>query len=122
MSTGEKLRDLRKRMRKTLKEQSEVFGVSLHSIYRWEHDLVVPRRKVLEKMAKYYGVPLEWLLHEGVEHEAGNGESSYYQAEDDADQQLLRMYRKLPDSNKYKILGYVERVYLENMDRESHLI
>ena len=62
MSIGGKLRYLRIIMKKTLREQSEAFGTSINSLYRWEHDIVEPRRAVLEKMADYYCVPVEWLI------------------------------------------------------------
>lgn len=105
MSIGVKLRSLRKKMKKTLKEQSEVFGVSLNSIYRWEHDLVVPRKSALEKMANFYGVSVNWLITES-------------DAEDNqAEQQLFKMFRKLPDVEKHKVLGYVDRIHLEGWER-----
>jgi len=30
------------------------------------------------------------------------------------------MFRKLPDTNRYKILGYVERMYVEEHGAELH--
>jgi hypothetical protein len=35
---------------------------------------------------------------------------SFSGAENSSEQKLIKMYRKLPESHKYKILGYVERV------------
>ena len=103
MSLGEKLRNLRMKTRKTLREQSKLLRVSMNSIYRWEHDLTVPRKPMLILMADYYGVPLEWLMLEGA--------SAALVSE--AEQSLLGMFRKLPNTNRYKILGYVERMYVE---------
>jgi len=108
MSLGEKLRSLRLKTRKTLTEQSKLLKVSMNSIYRWEHDLATPRRPMLRRMADYYGVPLDWLLMEGS--------SSSIVSE--AEQNLLGMFRKLPDNNRYKILGYVERMYVEEYGTE----
>jgi transcriptional regulator with XRE-family HTH domain len=62
MSIGEKLKNLRLNVKKTLKEQSELFNVSINSVYRWEHDLTVPRKSVLRKISEFYDVPLEWFL------------------------------------------------------------
>ena len=67
MSLGEKLKSLRIREKKTLKEQSEVFGVSLNTVYRWEHNLAVPRKSALIKMAVHYNVSIGWLLDESVD-------------------------------------------------------
>ena len=115
MTVGEKLKSLRVKMKKTLKEQSETFGVSLNSVYRWEHDLASPKRQMLRKMADYYEVPLEWLLRESNDRD----DLAFTEAllpESNDEQKLLRMYRKLSGNNKYKVLGYIERVYVETLD------
>ena len=104
MRLGEKLRSLRQKTRKSLKEQSVILGVSMNSVYRWENDLAVPRRSMLKAMADYYSVPLEWLLSE-------NASASLVS---DIEQKLLCMFRKLTDINKYLVLGYVERMCLED--------
>ena len=112
MSLGEKLRNLRLKTKKTLTEQSRILKVSMNSVYRWEHDLSIPRKPMLRKMADYYGVPLDWLLLEGA--------SSSLVSE--VEQDLLGMFRKLPDNNRYKILGYVERMYVEEYGCEIQYI
>ncbi|MCL2662814.1 MAG: helix-turn-helix domain-containing protein [Oscillospiraceae bacterium] len=112
MSLGEKLRNLRLRTKKTLTEQSRILKVSINSVYRWEHDLAMPRKPTLRKMADYYGVPLDWLMMEGA--------SSSIVSE--TEQNLLGMFRKLPDNNRYKILGYVERMYVEEYGAEIQYV
>lgn len=103
MSLGEKLRNLRLKTKKTLSEQSRILKVSMNSIYRWEHDLAVPRKPMLRLMADYYGVPLDWLLLEGTSASLVS----------EAELNLLGMFRKLSDNNRFKVLGYVERMYVE---------
>lgn len=103
MTLGEKLKNLRLRTKRTLDEQSKLLKVSMNSVYRWEHDLAVPRRPVLKIMADYFGVPLDWLM-------ADNSTASLTS---DSEQNLLSMFRKLPDSTRYKVLGYVERICVE---------
>jgi transcriptional regulator with XRE-family HTH domain len=119
MNIGERLRELRIKMKKTLQEQSEICGVSANSIYRWEHGLAQPRKASIKKLAEYYDVPLEWLLR-GVftaeDMELG-GDITFTGG--DPEQQLLKMFRKLSDNSKYKILGYVERIYVESLDHTS---
>ena len=112
MSLGEKLRNLRLKTKKTLTEQSRILKVSMNSIYRWEHDLTIPRKPMLRKMAEYYGVPLDWLLQDGTSASLVS----------EVEQDLLGMFRKLPDNDRYKILGYVERMYLEEYGTELHYI
>ena len=110
MSLGEKLRNLRLKTKKTLSEQSKILKVSMNSVYRWEHDLAMPRKGILRTMADYYGVPLDWLLSE-------NASASLVS---EAEQSLLGMFRKLPDNSRYKVLGYVERMYVEEYGAEVH--
>jgi len=108
MSLGEKLRNLRLKTKKTLSEQSKMLKVSMNSVYRWEHDLAVPRKPMLRNMADFYGVPLDWLLTE----------SASASLVSEVEQNLLGMFRKLPDNSRYKVLGYVERIYVEEYGAE----
>jgi len=109
MSLGEKLKTLRHKTRKTLQEQSELLGVSMNSVYRWEHDLAVPRKSILKTMADFYAVPLEWLM----------SESASASLVDNIEQRLLCMFRKLSEGNKYKVLGYVERMLVEEYNLDT---
>jgi len=108
MNLGHKLRGLRIKTRKTLFEQSRLLGVSMNSIYRWEHNLSIPRKPMLKKMADYYSVPLDWLL----------SEESAASLVSEEELILLNMFRQLPAINKYKILGYVERMSIEERVEE----
>ena len=110
MSLGEKLRNLRLKAKKTLQEQSEILGVSMNTVYRWEHNLAVPRKIMLKGLAEHYSVPLEWLL----------SDSASASLVSDLEQQLLSMFRKLPDNSKYKVLGYVERMSVEEYGCENN--
>jgi transcriptional regulator with XRE-family HTH domain len=106
MSLGENLRTLRAKSRITLLEQSEIAGVSMNSVYRWEHNLSVPRSVNLKKIADYYGVTLSWLMSD-------NSPASLVSEEE---QSLLDMYRELPVRNRFKVLGYVERMCAEGYE------
>ncbi|MCL2820138.1 MAG: helix-turn-helix domain-containing protein [Oscillospiraceae bacterium] len=108
MSLGEKLRSLRLKTRKTLREQSRLLRVSMNSIYRWEHDLTIPRKPMLRIMADYYGVPFDWLTLDGASASLVS----------EIENNLLGMFRQLPDTNRYKVLGYVERMYVEEYGAE----
>ena len=121
MSIGEKLRYLRIKTKRTLKEQSEIFGVSLNSVYRWEHDLTAPKKSTLRRISEYYEVPLEWLLREDADDDIFERahQSTTARPDDSIEQQLLKMFRKLSENKKYQILGYMERVYVEDMDHMS---
>ncbi|MCL2221713.1 MAG: helix-turn-helix domain-containing protein [Oscillospiraceae bacterium] len=103
MSLGEKIRSLRLRAKRSLKDQSKLLRVSMNSLYRWEHDLVIPRRPMLERIADGYDVTLDWLL----------SDSSMPSLVNETENKLLGLYRTLPSPVKYKVLGYVERVCVE---------
>ena len=109
MSLGEKLRSLRLKTKKTLYEQSLILGVSMNSVYRWEHNLAIPRKAMLRTMADYYAVPLDWLL----------SESASASLVSDNEQKLLGMFRKLSDNNRYKVLGYMEHMCVEEYRFDS---
>ena len=116
-SVGERLKQLRLSVKKTLEETSKIFEVSLNSVYRWEHDLCIPRKPVLMKIATFYNVPYEWILNGDRNEYAAetNGKFDDYipDAERSTEQMILNMIRKLSVSNKYKIIGYIERMCLE---------
>ena len=116
MSLGDKLRNLRLQEKNTLKEQSKILGVSLNSVYRWEHDLTIPRKSMLKAMAELYSVPLEWLLLESIGE--GDRENAADTTFDHIERQLFSMFRKLSDKNKYKVLGYVEHMCIEEYRTE----
>ena len=110
MSLGEKLRSLRHKSKKSLQEQSKLLGVSMNSIYRWEHDLAVPRKPVLQLMADLYSVPLEWLVSESATASLVN----------EVEQKLLNKFRKLMENSRYMVLGYVERMCVEEYNSEQN--
>jgi len=117
MSVGSRLRILRLKSKRTLKEQSDLFGVSLNSVYRWEHDLASPKKSLLMKMAEFYSVPFEWLLHGNISG-AGFESVTGIPEQDTTEKQLIRMFRSLSCNNRYKVLGYVERICVQDMDEK----
>ena len=114
MNIGERLRNLRLNMKKTLKEESEIFSVSLNSVYRGEHNMSVPRKSVLKKIADYYDVPYKWLLHGGdAEGDTTDCDVCILNPERNTEQKILKMLRKLSPNSRYKVLGYIERMCVE---------
>ena len=104
MTLGEKLRTLRLKDRKTLFEQSLLFGVSMNSVYRWECDLATPRKATIKAMADYYDVTVDWIT----------SESTSATLVSNVEVRLLNMYRKLSNHSRYKVLGYVERICIDD--------
>jgi len=114
MGIGEKLKKLRTGMKKTLKDESEIFDVSINTVYRWEHGLTAPRKSSLKKIAAYYNVSLEWLISDS-EDESLQYDGCILNPENNTEQLLLKMFRKLSENNKYKLLGYIERICVEDV-------
>ena len=115
MSMGKRLHGLRKSLNMTLKEVSANINVSLNSVYRWEHDLATPRKPALTKLSNFYQVSPKWLIY-GVGMDEGNGVCN---TDDVFEQNLLRICRNLPENSRYKILGYAERIWVEDMKEEN---
>ena len=123
MTPGKKLHELRRQRRKTLEEVSEIIGVSISALYRWEHDISVPKRNHLEKVAAYYGMSLDQMLQT-----EGATEQEYTVLTEDCIVQtgeeinlddhlkllLLRMFQTLSTDNKHRLLGYLERLCVED--------
>jgi len=116
MSLGKKLRSLRQKAKKTMKEQGEMFGVKLNTVYRWEHDQARPDAQTLEKLADYYDAPLDWLLQENIIDSAIEQECGASYSANIIEQRILKILRKLPDNCRHRVLGYVEHVYMEIHD------
>lgn len=120
MSIGERLKSLRLENNKTLRELGEIFDVSLNTIYRWEHDQIIPRKHTLAKIAEYYDVPVGSILQrrntdsDNLEHARHVRKGRGANTAKDIDLELLTMFRKLPENSKHKVLGYVEGILVEN--------
>ena len=104
MTLGEKIYTLRQNDKKTLNDLANYLDVSMNTVYRWEHDLSTPRKMFLSNIAKYYKVSMEYLL---------SSDTSLLLI-DRYEQHLIKAIRKISDDSKYRILGYVERVCVED--------
>ena len=123
MKLNEKLRFLRLKNKLTLKELGTISGVSLNSVYRWEHCHSIPRKRSLKKIADYYDVPLEWLRYDNVGKsyfdENGNCINPVLNTlayENDMEQKLLKALIKLSDIDKHKVLTFIENMGAEKSD------
>ena len=121
MTIGEILKNMRLRHKRTLKEQSEILGVSVNSVYRWEHDLALPRKTALKKMAHSYGMTVERLLAGSMGESPWVSDNTVYDSEI-IEQQLLSMFRKLSIPEKYRILGYMERACTEEVEEQAESV
>jgi len=125
MTLGQKLKELRVRGNKTLKEQSGIFGVSVNSLSNWEKDKTIPRKSKLEHIAAHYGIPVDFLQSDKTETEKAQketdendtpvNENENVNVEIDPEQMLFDIIRKLPKYSQHRLLGYCEKLYLESV-------
>jgi len=109
MSLGEKLKYLRLKAKTTLSKQGKILKVSMNSVYRWEHDIAVPRVSMLKKIAAYYGVPADWLMSDIAARSIG------YASEN----KLLEVFRRLSEKNKNRLIIIAQRLYDGNYEPEA---
>jgi len=100
MKLGKKLRILRETNSLTMKQLSEILGISVNSIYRHEKGHSRPRGGTLKRIAEFYKVPIEYFGMLGADAELVT----------DAEKELLKAFRKLSTSGKYKAVGYIEHM------------
>ena len=113
MTFGEKMKYLRFKTQKTLKEQSELLGVKLGTLYRWESDYSHPRKLALVKIAAYFGVSPDWLSSD-VASVSLTGEIEC---------RMLAAFRLLPNGYKLKTVKYIEALNAQEcvlMDEQEH--
>ena len=112
MKIGEKLKRLRQNSRKTMKETGAVFGVAINTIYRWEHNICVPYKKVAKKIAEYYEVPYEWLMYNATERLTICDDCNLNE-DGSIEYKILELLKKLSKEKKNKVLEYMERMCAE---------
>ncbi|GAO99861.1 helix-turn-helix domain-containing protein [Fructobacillus ficulneus] len=57
-----RLKEMRKKQSKTLKEISEKTGISDVNLSRYENNKIEPKKSTWEKLAKFYGVRPAYLI------------------------------------------------------------
>jgi len=93
-----------------MKEESKIFDVSENTVYKWEHNLNVPRKSVLKKIAYFYSIPFEWLLHGDTVEAEENSEYTVFILNREDERELIEMFTRLPNIKRYKIIKYAERI------------
>lgn len=71
MTTGEKIRDLRKKYGMSQEELAAVLGLSRQAVSRWETENALPETQALLKLCELFHVTADDLLREGQSLSAG---------------------------------------------------
>lgn len=61
-TTGERIRYLRTSHNETQKDLGDAIDVSAMAVSKYENDVSVPTDDVKVKIARHYGVSIEWLF------------------------------------------------------------
>lgn len=64
MTTGEKIKQLRKREQISQEQLAAILGLSRQAISRWETDNALPETAVILKLSEYFHVTTDYLLKE----------------------------------------------------------
>jgi transcriptional regulator with XRE-family HTH domain len=83
---GLRLRELREELGKTQEEVAKSIGITKKSISCYENNLTMPPVEILEKMARYFGKSMDYLVS-GVETE--------YKDVKISDKKLLNLFEKM---------------------------
>lgn len=93
----ERYDSLRKENGLTHKAVSEATGISHATLSEWKRGLYTPKTDKLQKIAEYFGVPLDYLL---TGHFPTPEESSHFYTDEDAREFAQFMF----ENPKYKVL------------------
>ena len=83
-------------------------GLSSNALSEWKKGKAKPSSDAIIKIAEYFNVSADYLL---------TGKISYNEL-NKQEQEILCLYRKLPESGKERILGYIDG-YLANKKEDE---
>ena len=118
MTIGEVLKNIRLRHKRTLKEQSQILGVSINTVYRWEHNIALPRKTALKKLATSFGMSADQLIQKSWIEDVNFSDGMNYE-NDVTEQQMLKLFRKLSSPEKCRVMGFLERSCMEDEEDDD---
>ena len=119
MTLAEKLKLLREEMELSQTQMAVNLGVSLNSVYRWEHGVFAPTKKSLKKYLDLFGVTEEWLFAENpCGHECAVKSGSEQKEEftcpyemGTIERHIIKLYKEMPEDYQDKVYRSVKRFY-----------
>ena len=66
MTTGEKIKELRKNQNMSQEQLSEVLGLSRQAVSRWETENAIPETAMILKLSELFHVTTDYLLKEEI--------------------------------------------------------
>jgi transcriptional regulator with XRE-family HTH domain len=99
MTIGDRIKELRIKNNYNQEELAKLLGVTSRAVSGWETDYRFPRAKMLEDIAKIFGVTTDYLL---------NGDLQDLEEIDaDAVQLIRRINTEITEEDKKKILDMI---------------
>lgn len=96
MSTGARLKELRKEAKKKQEEIGKIIGVSQRAIANYENDDRLPSYDYLEKLAQYFNVTTDYLL-ELTDVRMNNLKDEYLEIANNLEKEYLEIAKELQD-------------------------
>lgn len=110
MTIGETIRHIRQLHGMSQKELADICGVSMGAVSAWEQGRNDPRPRALNKIAKYFNIPVNTLLHSQdvdqlyIEREFREPGTEHSPQEE----KLLRQYRQLSKLGKETVDAVID--------------
>ena len=95
---GENIRNLREKNGMSQSELADKIGKSRAAVSQYEHGETIPRMGVIEDMARIFGVKKSAIIESNVEY-------GFIHIPTDEEQELIDLYRKLPNKGKQALLA-----------------
>ena len=103
---GLRFRALRARSGLSMRDLATELGVSYNSVFKWEADLMEPRRDSAIRIASYFGADLAWLLNgpeSGETHPSNEARVLFSQLSEESQQWVLQGLRMLVKKEQYDV-------------------
>ncbi len=111
---GEKLKELRAKHGLTQATFAEIFNISSGTIAMWETGKRTPDIEMLNRIAEYFGVTLDYLV--GNEIKQNNFESENYIEQDEDLIILNRNAKKLSPEKRKQLLDMAKLMFKEEFN------
>ncbi len=111
MTTGQRIKEARKKAGMTQSELAQKLGISYVGVSQWENDLRNPKYETLQRIAAALGVDVNWLMNGRTLEQRDQAMKDYVSrrfAEAELDKRLKDSYCSLTLDGKVKAVESVE--------------
>lgn len=103
---GQRLKDLRKSKRLTQQQLADIFFLNKSSISRYENDSQLPEHELLQKMADYFEVSIDYLLgRDDISKTPSSPEMLSKREKFDIEKEVLQMIENIDKAKVVEFCG-----------------